>query len=432
MSSSPAEIGVESVGSAPARFGTSWWGLTRFTGPGVVVAIGYMDPGNWATDLAAGTHHGFNLLAVVLFASAVGAFLQTLTVRLSLATGKDLASLIRDTFPRPIALLLWFAAEIAIILTDLCELVGGALAFHLLFGLPLIPGAILTGVIGLLILLLPSRQGRTHEVVLGAMAIIVAACFAVKLAIAQPDIAAVLMGYVPKAQLVTDPQQLYLALGIIGATIMPHNIYLHSGLAQSRFAAFLAVGPRTANRALAMDSTIALSLAFLVNSAILILAATLFRGSETDSIEGAYWLLNPAATTGTPLIAILFAIALLAAGQSSTITGAMAGQIVTEGFLRIRMALWLRRLITRSIALIPAIATFLVMGDQAIDEMMVLSQVGLSLALPFVLFPMLILVSHRAHMGVLALKRRTLTVAWLLAIAITLLNVGMLGQSLFE
>ncbi|MDY6944107.1 MAG: Nramp family divalent metal transporter, partial [Pseudomonadota bacterium] len=421
MTTGHAAIGGERVGDTPARLGTSWWGLTRFTGPGVVVAIGYMDPGNWATDLAAGTHHGFNLLAVVLFASAVGAFLQALTVRLSLARGKDLATLIRDTFPRPIALFLWLAAEVAIILTDLCELVGGALAFHLLFGLPLIPGAILTGVIGLLILLLPSRQGRTHEVVLGAMAIIVGVCFAVKLAIAQPDLAAVLMGYVPKAQVITDPAQLYLALGIIGATIMPHNIYLHSGLAQSRFSAFLAVGPRIANRALVMDSTVALSLAFLVNSAILILAATLFRGSGTDSIEGAYWLLNPAASSGTPLIAILFAIALLAAGQSSTITGAMAGQIVTEGFLRIRMALWLRRFITRSIALVPAVAAFLIMGDQAIDDMMVLSQVGLSLALPFVLFPMLILISHRANMGALALKPRTLALAWLLASAITLL-----------
>jgi manganese transport protein len=391
-----------------------------------------MDPGNWATDLAAGSHHGFSLLAVVLFASAVGAFLQTLTVRLSLARGKDLASLIRDTFPRPVALFLWLAIEVAIILTDLCELVGGALAFHLLFGLPSIPGAILTGVIGLLILLLPSRQGRTHEVVLGAMAIVVAVCFAVKLAIAQPNVAAVLMGYVPKAQVITDPAQLYLALGIIGATIMPHNIYLHSGLAQSRYAAFLAVGPRLANRMLAMDSTLALCLAFLVNSAILILAATLFSGSQTDSIEGAYRLLNPPASAGTPIIASLFAIALLAAGLSSTITGAMAGQIVTEGFLRVRMALWLRRFITRCIALVPAVAAFLIMGDKAIDDMMVLSQVGLSLALPFVLFPMLILVSHRTNMGMLALKRRTLGLAWLLATAITLLNVGMLALPLLK
>jgi manganese transport protein len=391
-----------------------------------------MDPGNWATDLAAGSHHGFSLLAVVLFASAVGAFLQTLTVRLSLARGKDLASLIRDTFPRPVALFLWLAIEVAIILTDLCELVGGALAFHLLFGLPLIPGAILTGVIGLLILLLPSRQGRTHEVVLGAMAIVVAVCFAVKLAIAQPNVAAVLMGYVPKAQVITDPAQLYLALGIIGATIMPHNIYLHSGLAQSRYAAFLAVGPRLANRMLAIDSTLALCLAFLVNSAILILAATLFSGSQTDSIEGAYRLLNPPASAGTPIIASLFAIALLAAGLSSTITGAMAGQIVTEGFLRVRMALWLRRFITRCIALVPAVAAFLIMGDKAIDDMMVLSQVGLSLALPFVLFPMLILVSHRTNMGMLALKRRTLGLAWLLATAITLLNVGMLALPLLK
>jgi manganese transport protein len=432
MNSSPVAIGWGRVGNRPPRLGSSWWGLTRFTGPGVVVAIGYMDPGNWATDLAAGSHHGFSLLAVVLFASAVGAFLQTLTVRLSLARGKDLASLIRDTFPRPVALFLWLAIEVAIILTDLCELVGGALAFHLLFGLPLIPGAILTGVIGLLILLLPSRQGRTHEVVLGAMAIVVAVCFAVKLAIAQPNVAAVLMGYVPKAQVVTDPAQLYLALGIIGATIMPHNIYLHSGLAQSRYAAFLAVGPRLANRMLAMDSTLALCLAFLVNSAILILAATLFSGSHTDSIEGAYRLLNPPASTGTPIIASLFAIALLAAGLSSTITGAMAGQIVTEGFLRVRMALWLRRFITRCIALVPAVAAFLIMGDAAIDDMMVLSQVGLSLALPFVLFPMLILVSHRTNMGMLALKRRTLGLAWLLAIAITLLNVGMLVLPLWK
>jgi manganese transport protein len=213
---------------------------------------------------------------------------------------------------------------------------------------------------------------------------------------------------------------------------MPHNIYLHSGLAQSRYAAFLAVGPRLANRMLAIDSTLALCLAFLVNSAILILAATLFSGSQTDSIEGAYRLLNPPASAGTPIIASLFAIALLAAGLSSTITGAMAGQIVTEGFLRVRMALWLRRFITRCIALVPAVAAFLIMGDAAIDDMMVLSQVGLSLALPFVLFPMLILVSHRTNMGMLALKRRTLGLAWLLAIAITLLNVGMLVLPLWK
>ena len=432
MTSNHVAIGSERAGTTPTRLGSSWWGLTRFTGPGVVVAIGYLDPGNWATDLAAGSRHGFSLLAVVLFASAVGAFLQALTVRLSLARGRDLASLIRDIFPRPIALFLWLAIEVAIILTDLCELVGGALAFHLLFGLPLIPGAILTGVIGLLILLLPSRKGRTHEVILGAMAIIVAACFAIKLSIARPDMAAVLMGYVPKAQLITDPTQLYLALGIIGATIMPHNIYLHSGLAQSRYAAFMAVGPRIANRMLAIDSTIALCLAFLVNSAILILAATLFSGSETDSIEGAYGLLNPHDSAGTPIIASLFAIALLAAGLSSTITGAMAGQIVTEGFLRIRMSLWLRRFITRSIALVPAVATFMILGDQAIDDMMVVSQVGLSLALPFVLFPMLILISQRTNMGVLALKRRTLVLAWLLTSAITVLNVGMLTLPLLK
>ena len=432
MTTSHTATGWVSTGSRSARVGTSWWGLTRFSGPGVVVAIGYMDPGNWATDLAAGSHHGFGLLAVVLFASAVGAFLQTLTVRLALARGQDLASLIRESFPRPIVLLFWLTAEAAIILTDLCELIGGALALHLLFGLPLVPGAIVTGVIGLLILLLPSRRGRTHEVVLGTMAIVVAMCFAIKLAIAQPSIAAVLMGYVPRTQVVTDPSQLYLALGIIGATIMPHNIYLHSGLAQSRYAAFLAVGPRIANRVLAMDSTAALLLAFLVNSAILILAATLFGGSGAESIEGAYRLLDPPGSGGTPLIASLFAIALLAAGLSSTITGAMAGQIVTEGFLRIRMALWLRRFITRSIALVPAVAAFLLMGDHAIDDMMVLSQVGLSLALPFVLFPMLILVSHRAHMGVLALKRRTLALAWLLAIAISLLNVGMLARSVLK
>ncbi len=432
MSSSPVATGWERVGNRPARAGWSWWGLTRFSGPGVVVAIGYMDPGNWATDLAAGSHHGFALLAVVLFASAVGAFLQTLTVRLSLARGQDLASLIRDTFPRPLVLLFWFAAEAAIILTDLCELVGGALAFHLLFGLPLVPGAILTGSIGLLILLLPARRGRTHEVVLGAMAVVVAVCFAIKLAIAQPSLAAIMMGYIPKSEVVTDPSQLYLALGIVGATIMPHNIYLHSGLAQSRYSAFLAAGPRLANRVLAMDSTVALCLAFLVNSAILILAATLFSGSGTESIEGAYRLLDAPGAGGTPVIASLFAIALLAAGLSSTITGAMAGQIVTEGFLRVRMALWLRRFITRCIALVPAVAAFLIMGDQAIDRMMVLSQVGLSLALPFVLFPMLILVSQRAHMGVLALKRRTLALAWLLAITISLLNVGMLAVSLLN
>jgi manganese transport protein len=404
--------------------------LFALLGPGYVVAVGYMDPGNWATDLAAGARYGFALLSVVLIAGVVGAVLQAQAVRLTLATGQDLAGLIRARFPRPVALGLWAVAELAVIATDLAELLGSAVALKLLLGLPLAAGVLVSAALTFALLALPGGRA-SPEGVIGALVAVVAVAFAWQLAMARPDLGVVLAGYVPSAGIVRDPEMLYLSLGILGATVMPHNLFLHSGLTRRRLLATRNPDRSALARDLTRDSWRALGLAIAVNSAILILAATALRaapGAAVPGIEDAYRLLDPA--LGSDLAGVLFAVALLAAGQSATATGTMAGQMVTEGFLGLRLAPMLRALVTRGAALVPALGFLLMHRNGAVDDLLILSQVVLALALPFVLLPMFLLLRDARLMGRLALPAPALRLLAMLVVTMIGLNGWLAGQSL--
>lgn len=400
-------------------------------GPGFVVAVGYMDPGNWATDIAAGASFGFALLSAVLIASLAGIFLQTLIVRLTLATGKDLARLIRDRFPRPVAMVVWAVSELAMIATDLAELLGSAIALKLLFGIPILAGVVIAAVATFAILALPGARGRAPELVVGVLMSVVVLCFGWELIMAKPDPGALLAGLVPSLDLARDPQMLYLSLGIIGATVMPHNLYLHSGLVRSRLAAEATEADRKrAARWLTIDLTGALTLAGLVNGSILAVAAIAFQGvapgAAAPGIEDAHALLD---STIGGAAAMVFAVALLAAGQSSTTTGTMAGQIVTEGFLNLRLRPLTRALVTRGASLVPALGILWTSGDSAADELLVLSQVILALTLPFILVPMLLLLRNRSLMGGLAMAPLTLRLASVMVLVLTALSGWLAGTS---
>ncbi|MBP2229168.1 manganese transport protein [Azospirillum agricola] len=400
-------------------------------GPGFVVAVGYMDPGNWATDIAAGASFGFALLSAVLIASLAGIFLQTLIVRLTLATGKDLARLIRDRFPRPVAMVVWVVSELAMIATDLAELLGSAIALKLLFGIPILAGVVIAAVATFAILALPGARGRAPELVVGVLMSVVVVCFGWELVMAKPDPGALLAGLVPTIDLARDPEMLYLSLGIIGATVMPHNLYLHSGLVRSRLAAEATEADRKrAARWLTIDLSGALALAGLVNGSILAVAAIAFQGIAPDAaapgIEDAHALLG---STIGGAAALVFAIALLAAGQSSTTTGTMAGQIVTEGFLNLRLRPLTRALVTRGASLIPALGILWSSGDGSADELLVLSQVILALTLPFILVPMLLLLRNRSLMGGLAMAPLTLRIASVMVVVLTALSGWLAGTS---
>lgn len=399
-------------------------------GPGFVVAVGYMDPGNWATDIAAGSSFGFALLSAVLIASLAGIFLQTLIVRLTLATGKDLARLIRDRFPRPVAMVVWAVSELAMIATDLAELLGSAIALKLLFGIPILAGVVIAAVVTFAILALPGARGRAPELVVGVLMSVVVLCFGWELVMAKPDPGALLAGLVPSLDLARDPQMLYLSLGIIGATVMPHNLFLHSGLVRSRLAAEATEADRKrAARWLTIDLTSALALAGLVNGSILAVAAIAFQGvtpGAAPGIEDAHGLLD---STIGGAAALVFAIALLAAGQSSTTTGTMAGQIVTEGFLNLKLRPLTRALVTRGASLVPALGVLWTAGDGAADELLVLSQVVLALTLPFILVPMLLLLRNRSLMGGLAMAPLTLRLASVMVLVLTALSGWLAGTS---
>lgn len=416
--------------AAPMR-GRRFWTML---GPGFVVAVGYMDPGNWATDIAAGSSFGFALLSAVLIASLAGIFLQGLIVRLTLATGTDLARLIRERFPRPVAMAVWAVSELAMVATDLAELLGSAIALKLLFGIPVMAGVVISALLTFGILALPGARGRAPELVVGALMSVVVVCFAWELAIARPDPAALLAGLVPSVELARNPEMLYLSLGIIGATVMPHNLFLHSGLVRARLAGIRTEAERRqAARWLTIDLSSALALAGLVNGAILAVAAVAFQGvaagaatGAAPGIEDAHALL--AGSIGG-VAALVFAIALLAAGQSSTTTGTMAGQMVTEGFLNLRLRPITRALITRSASLVPALAVLGVSGDGAVDGLLVLSQVVLALTLPFILVPMLMLLRNPKVMGGLAMAPLTLRLAGLTVLALTCLSGWLAGAS---
>ena len=412
-----------------ARF---WRKLGAFAGPGYLVAVGYMDPGNWATDLAGGSAFGYTLLSVVLLSNIMAMVLQALAARLGIVTGLDLAQACRAQYNAPVRLALWLLCELAIIACDLAEVIGTAIALQLLFGIPLVVGVCLTALDVLLILALQQHGFRRLEAFIIALLIIIAGCFAVELALSRPDIAAVASGFIPRAEIIGNPAMLYIAIGILGATVMPHNLYLHSAIVQTRRFARDDRGRREAIRFATLDSSIALSLALFINASILILAASTFHAAgRTDvaHIQYAHALLAP--LLGASAASTLFAIALLASGQNSTITATLAGQVVMEGFLNLRLPAWQRRLITRLIAIVPAVAVASYYGVSGTAKLLVLSQVILSLQLPFAVVPLVRFTSDRALMGRFVNPAWLQAAAWLISAAIISLNLKLLVNVLF-
>lgn len=397
--------------------------LLRIAGPAYLVAVGYMDPGNWATDLAAGSRYGYALLWVVALSSAMAMLLQSLCCRFGLATGLNLAEACRLHLPRRTRIPLWLLAEVGIVACDLAELVGSAIALQLLFRLPLVWGVVLTGFDTLLVLLLQQQGLRRLEALIIGLVALVGTCFAVELVLVQPNWSEVAAGMIPRRGFLEDSHQLYLASGILGATVMPHNLYLHTALMQTRRWSDLVGGVQRALRYATADVVFALSFAFLVNAAILVVAGGSFHGVVDQPIEQiaeAHRLLSP--LLGTPLASLLFALALLAAGQSSTITGTMAGQVVMEGFLQLRLPDWQRRLLTRSVALVPALAVVVWMGEGATTDLLVFSQVVLSLQLPFAVIPLLLFCANRQLMTSLPTPRWMLQLGFVCAGLIILIN----------
>jgi manganese transport protein len=397
--------------------------MLAFAGPGYMVAVGYMDPGNWATDLAGGARFGYTLLSVILLSNLMAIVLQSLTVKLGVATGRDLAQACRDHYSRPVSFMLWIMCEVAIAACDLAEVIGSAIALNLLFGIPLLWGVCLTALDVLLILMLQHRGFRLLEAFVIALVATIGVCFAAELVMAQPAIGEVLRGLIPRTDVVSNPAMLYIAVGILGATVMPHNLYLHSAIVQTRNVGSDTASKREAIKYGTIDSTLALFFAFFINAAILILSAATFHGSghqDVAEIGNAYQLLTP--LLGTTLASTLFAVALLASGQNSTITGTLAGQIVMEGFLDIRLPAWLRRLITRLIAIIPAVIVTALYGEKGTGALIILSQVILSLQLSFAVVPLVLFTSDRRKMGPFVNGPILTTVAWTVSLAIMGLN----------
>ena len=426
----------ESFRSINIPRGGSWWRKAMaFAGPGYMVAVGYMDPGNWATDLAGGAKFGYTLLSVVLLSNLMAMLLQALALKLGIVTGRDLAQACRDHYSRPVSFVLWVLCEIAIAACDLAEVIGSAIALNLLFGIPLIWGVIATALDVLLILVLQQKGFRRLEAFIVALIITIGVCFAAEIAFSQPAFIAMLGGLAPTAQIVRNPEMLYIAVGILGATVMPHNLYLHSAVVQTRNIGEDSASKREAIRHGTIDSTVALFLAFLINGAILVLAAATFHGTGHESVADigdAYKLLSP--LLGTSFASVLFAVALLASGQNSTVTGTLAGQIVMEGFLDISLPPWIRRLITRLIAIVPAIIVTALYGEKGIGTLIILSQVILALQLSFAVVPLVLFTSSRAKMGEFANHPVTIAIAWSVAGIIAGLNgwllIGMARQVL--
>lgn len=403
--------------------------LLAFAGPGFMVSVGYMDPGNWATDLAGGSHFGYLLLSVILLSNLMAVLLQALAVRLGIGAGLDLAQACRAHYSRPVNLSLWILCEIAIIACDMAEVVGTAIALNLLFSIPLTTGAILTALDVFLILFLMQRKFRRLEAFVMVLLLTISICFGIQIMMVQPVLGDVLRGFIPQTQIVTDPDALYLAIGIIGATVMPHNLYLHSAIVQTRGYARTPEGRHTGLRWALADSTIALMLALFVNAAILITAAAVFHTAghtDVEEIGQAYALLAP--MLGAGLASILFAVALLASGLNSALTATLAGQIVMEGFLNLRIPAWTRRLLTRGLAVIPVIFVTSLYGASGTGKLLVFSQVILSMQLPFAVIPLLQFVSDRKLMGSFTISRRVAALAWIVAGVIVLLNLKLLAD----
>jgi manganese transport protein len=418
-------------GSIPVPVtGSFWRKLAAFAGPGYLVAVGYMDPGNWATDLAGGARYGYTLLSVIMLSNLMAILLQALSARLGIVSGRDLAQACRDHYSRSTTIALWVLCEVAIAACDLAEVIGSAIALNLLFGLPVFWGVCLTSLDVLLVLYLQQYRFRYVEALVVVLIVGIAGCFAVQLALARPAPLDVLSGFLPSADIVGDPGMLYIAVGILGATVMPHNLYLHSSIIQTRKYGDAVADRREAVRFATIDSTVALMSALFLNGAILVVAAATFHGSgheDVADIGDAYLLLAP--LLGTQLASTLFAIALLFSGQNATLTGTLAGQIVMEGFLNIRLRPWLRRLITRLIAIIPALITVSLYGERGTGDLLILSQVILSLQLPFAVFPLVLFTADRRKMGDLVAPLWMQALAWPVAVLIALLNAWLLWQT---
>ncbi|MBR0964364.1 Nramp family divalent metal transporter [Bradyrhizobium diazoefficiens] len=410
-----------------------WWRrLLAFVGPGYMVSVGYMDPGNWATDLAGGSKFGYALLAVILLSNLMAILLQSLAARLGIVTDRDLAQACRATYSPATNFMLWIACEAAIIACDLAEVIGTAIALKLLFGIPLVGGALLAALDAVLLLLLMNRGFRFLEAFVMALLAVIAICFAVQIVAAAPPVADVLRGFLPTTEIVSNPEMLYIAIGIIGATVMPHNLYLHSSIVQTRAYERNDTGRRDAIKWATTDSTIALMLALFINGAILVVAAATFHKSghaDVAEIGQAFELLSP--LLGLGIASTLFAVALLASGLNSTVTATLAGQIVMEGFLDLRLPSWARRLLTRGIAIIPVIAVAAIYGERGTADLLVFSQVVLSMQLPFAVIPLVRFVSDRRKMGQFAIPTWVAAIAWIVAGVIVVLNVKLLVDILF-
>jgi len=416
--------------TVPVGTGSFFRKLLAFAGPGYLVAVGYMDPGNWATDLAGGSRFGYTLLSVVLLSNVMAVLLQGLASKLGIVTGRDLAQACRDHYSRPVSIGLWLLCEIAIAACDLAEVIGSAIALNLLFRIPVAVGVLVTGFDVLLLLALQHRVVRVLEALVITLIATVGLCFLFEIILARPDMAAVAKGFLPTRGVVVDREMLYVAIGILGATVMPHNLYLHSSIVQTRRYEETAAGKREAVRFAFLDSTIALSFAFFVNAAILIVASATFHTSghaEVAEIQDAFKLLTPLLGAGA---SAAFALALLASGQNSTLTGTLAGQIVMEGFLNIRLRPWLRRLITRMIAIVPAALVAIFYGEGGTAKLLILSQVILSLQLSFAVVPLVVFTSDRAKMGSFANPGWLKVIAWTTAVVIAALNAWLLVQTL--
>ncbi|HEY5818903.1 MAG TPA: Nramp family divalent metal transporter [Mesorhizobium sp.] len=407
--------------------GPGWRKAAAFIGPGYLVAVGYMDPGNWATSLAGGSKFGYGLLVVALVSNFMAIVLQALCARLAIGSGRDLAQACRDAFPKPVAYGLWFLAEVAIIATDIAEVIGTAIGLNLLFGIPLEIGVIVTALDVFLILYLQKLGFRWVEALIMTLLGVIAICFTVQIAMADPDWAGVIRGFAPTTEIVTNPEMLYLALGILGATVMPHNLYLHSGIVQTRAYGDTLPEKRQALTFATLDSTVALMFALLINASILILAASTFNATghtEVVEIGEAHTLLSP--LLGGAIAPVLFGIALLCCGLNSTVTATLAGQIVMEGFLNIKLPPYLRRLLTRGIAIIPAAFVTIWYGETGTGHLLILTQVILSLQLSFAVFPLVMFTASKAKMGALVAPRWLTAFAVLIAVVIAILNIKLL------
>ncbi|WP_127570006.1 Nramp family divalent metal transporter [Paenibacillus xylaniclasticus] len=413
----------------------SWFRkFLAFAGPGYLVAVGYMDPGNWATDIAGGSMFGYSLLFIILLSNVMAMLLQGLAGKLGIVTGRDLAQACRDHYSKPVAVALWVLCELAIAACDLAEVLGTAIALNLLFGIPIIYGVLITVIDVFLVLLLQNKGFRYIEALVITLIGTIGVCFLIVIVWAKPDAGGIVNGFfAPSTEIFTNPEMLYIGIGILGATVMPHNLYLHSSIVQTRQFEQTPQGKRQAIRYATADSTFALSLALFINAAILIIAAATFHTTGNTTIAeigDAYHMLAP--LLGTSAASILFGVALLAAGQNATLTGTLAGQIVMEGFLNIRLPSWLRRLITRMIAVVPAVIVIGIMGDSGTADLLILSQVILSLQLSFAVIPLVKFTSDKAKMGEFANKLWLQITAWTIATIIAGLNIYLLVQTVLD